>query len=113
VYDIDLEIITDHPVERVTIADALPAGLEAVDTTFATTSTALGTPSTSWGIGDRQIHTDRIEAYADALPAGIYHLHYLARGVTSGTYAWPGADVHLIDTPDEFGRSAAAVVDVK
>ncbi len=113
VYDIDLEIITDHPVERVAIADALPAGLEAVDATFATTSTALGTPSASWAIGDRQIHTDRIEAYADALPAGIYHLHYLARGVTPGTYAWPGADIHVIDSPEEFGRSAAAIVDVK
>jgi uncharacterized protein YfaS (alpha-2-macroglobulin family) len=113
VYDIDLEIIADHPVERVAIADALPAGLEAVDTTFATTSAALGTPAASWAIGDRQIRADRIEAYADALPAGIYHLHYLARGVTPGSYAWPGADVHLVDRREEFGRSAAAVVDVK
>jgi hypothetical protein len=79
VYDVDLEIITDHPVERVAIGDALPAGLEAVDATFATTSAALGTPSASWAIGDRQIYTDRIEAYADTLAAGIYDLHYLAR----------------------------------
>jgi hypothetical protein len=54
------EIIADHPVERVAIADALPAGLEAVDTTFATTSPAPGTLSASWPVGDRQIHTDRI-----------------------------------------------------
>ena len=113
VYDIDLEIVTDHPVERVAIADALPAGLEAVDTTFATASAALGTPSAAWEIGDRQIRADRIEAYADALAAGIYHLHYLARGVTAGTYAWPGANVHLVDSPEEFGRSAAAIVTVK
>jgi hypothetical protein len=113
VYDIDLEIITDHPVERVSISDALPAGLEAVDTTFVTTSPALGTPDVSWAIGDRQIHSDRIEAYADELGAGVYHLHYLARGVTPGVYAWPGAGVHLIDTPEEFGRSASSFVEIK
>ncbi|MGK7917749.1 MAG: Ig-like domain-containing protein, partial [Prochloraceae cyanobacterium] len=32
VFDIGLEIITDHPVDNVVIRDPLPAGLEAVDT---------------------------------------------------------------------------------
>ena len=70
-------------------------------------------PAASWEIGDQQIRTDRIEAYADRLDAGIYRLHYLVRTVTPGTFAWPGADVHLADRPDEFGRSAAGVVIVK
>jgi len=113
VYDVELQIVSDHPVERVVIADPLPAGLEAVDTSFATTSAALHLPSASWEIGDQQIRTDRVEAYADRLDAGIYRLHYLARTVTPGTFGWPGADVHLADRPDEFGRSAAGVVIVK
>jgi uncharacterized protein YfaS (alpha-2-macroglobulin family) len=113
VYDIELQIVSDHPVERVLISDALPAGFEAVDTSFATTSKALKSPATDWKIGDQQIRVDRIEAYADHLDAGVYRLHYLARTVTPGTFAWPGADAHLVDRPDEFGRSATSVVVVR
>ncbi len=113
VFDIELQIVSDHPVERVLITDALPAGFEAVDTTFATTSKALKLPEASWAIGDQRIHSDRIEAYADRLDAGIYRLHYLARTVTPGTFAWPGANAHLVDRPDEFGRSASSVVVIK
>ncbi|MDB5029040.1 MAG: large extracellular alpha-helical protein, partial [Candidatus Eremiobacteraeota bacterium] len=113
VYDVELQIVSDHPVERVVITDPLPAGFEAVDTSFATTSRAIKTPSTDWKIGDQQIRFDRIVAYADHLDAGIYRLHYLARTVTPGTFAWPGADAHLITRPDEFGRSAASIVVVR
>jgi uncharacterized protein YfaS (alpha-2-macroglobulin family) len=112
VYDVELQIVSDHPVERVLITDPLPAGFEAVDTSFATTSKALNTPATDWKIGDQQIRVDRIEAYADHLDAGIYRLHYLARTVTPGTFAWPGADAHLVDRPDEFGRSATSTVTI-
>ena len=113
VFDIELQIISDHPVERVLITDPLPAGFEAVDTTFATTSKALKLPETSWSIGDQRIRSDRIEAYADRLDAGIYRLHYLARTVTPGTFSWPGATAKLVDRPDEFGRSASSVVVIK
>ncbi|MDP9111744.1 MAG: alpha-2-macroglobulin family protein, partial [Candidatus Eremiobacteraeota bacterium] len=113
VFDIELQIVTDHPVERVLITDPLPAGFEAVDTSFATTSKALHMPEASWSIGDQRIRSDRVEAYADHLDAGIYRLHYLARSVTPGTFAWPGADAHVVDRPDEFGRSASSVVEIK
>jgi uncharacterized protein YfaS (alpha-2-macroglobulin family) len=110
VYDVELQIITDHPVERVVITDPLPAGLEAVDTQFATTSAALHVPAAAWQIGDQQIRSDRVEAYADHLEPGIYRLHYLARSVTPGTFLWPGAEAHLADRPEEFGRTAASAV---
>jgi hypothetical protein len=113
VFDVELQIVSDHPVERVLITDPLPAGFEAVDTTFATTSKALKLPEASWAIGDQRIRSDRIEAYADRLDAGIYRLHYLARSVTPGTFAWPGAEAHLVDRPDEFGRSASSVIVIK
>jgi len=113
VFDVELQIVSDHPVERVLITDPLPAGLEAVDTSFATSSKALKLPESSWSIGDQRIRADRIEAYADHLDAGIYRLHYLARTVTPGTFTWPGADAHLVDRPDEFGRSASSVVEIK
>ena len=58
-------------------------------------------------------HHDRIEAYADHLGPGIYVLHYIARTVTPGTFAWPGAEARLIDRPEEFGRTASATLTVQ
>jgi len=110
VYDIGLQIITDHPVDRVMIEDPLPAGMEAVDTSFATTSPTAAARGDSWTIGYQQIHHDRIEAFADRLGPGIYELHYLVRTVTPGTFAWPGARARLADRPEEFGRSAATTL---
>jgi uncharacterized protein YfaS (alpha-2-macroglobulin family) len=49
---------------------------------------------------------DRIIAYADHLDPGVYSLHYLVRGVTPGTFIYPGAKVYLQYAPEEFGRSA-------
>jgi len=111
VFDVELQVITDHPVDRVQITDPLPAGFEAVDTSFKTSNAAQ--PAQSWQIDDQQIYHDRIEAYADHLGPGVYTLHYLARSVTPGTYAWPGAQARLIDRPEEFGRTATATLTVK
>ena len=111
VFDIELQVITDHPIDRVQITDPLPAGLEAVDTSFKTSNAAA--PAQSWQIDDQQIYHDRIEAYADHLGPGVYVLHYIARTVTPGTFAWPGAEARLIDRPEEFGRTASATLKVQ
>ncbi|KOP27168.1 hypothetical protein AMR41_07440 [Hapalosiphon sp. MRB220] len=106
VFDIDLELIADHPVEHVVITDPLPAGFEAVDESFQTANSALQTPTDSWQVGYKTIYRDRIVAYADHLEPGIYNLHYLVRSVTPGTFTYPGAEAHLQYAPEEFGRVA-------
>ncbi|MFN6570198.1 Ig-like domain-containing protein [Dendronalium sp. ChiSLP03b] len=106
VFDIGLEIIADRPVEHLVIKDPLPAGLEAVDASFQTTTAALQAKADSWQLGFKTIYRDRIIAYADHLEPGVYSLHYLVRSVTPGTFLWPGAEVHLQYAPEEFGRSA-------
>jgi uncharacterized protein YfaS (alpha-2-macroglobulin family) len=111
VFDIELQVITDHPIDRVQISDPLPAGMEAVDTSFKTSNAE--TPAASWQIDDQQIYHDRIEAYADHLGPGIYTLHYIVRTVTPGTFSWPGAEARLIGQPEEFGRTATATLTVK
>jgi len=102
----------DHPVDRVVIDDALPAGFEAVDTTFRTALKAVVPQSDSWQIDTQQVYRDRVVAYAQHLDAGVYELHYLARSVTSGHFAWPGARAYLTDAPEQFGRSAATTLTV-
>lgn len=111
VFDIGLQIITDHYVDHVVIDDPLPAGFEAVDTSFAT-STPYFQSTSAWEIDYQTIARDRVMAFASGMPAGVYALHYLVRTVTPGTYVWPGAEVHLQYAPEQFGRTASSTVTV-
>lgn len=113
VFDIGLEIITDHPVDHVLITDSLPAGLEAIDASFQTSTPYFQAQQDSWEIGYQTIHRDRIVTYGDRLDAGVYSLHYLVRSVTPGTFLWPGAEARLQYAPEEFGRCAASTLEVE
>ncbi|MFY9718280.1 MAG: alpha-2-macroglobulin family protein [Candidatus Cybelea sp.] len=113
VFDIGIRTIVDHPVDRLVIEDPLPAGFEAVDTTFRTTLKAVVPQSDSWQIDTTQIYRDRIVAYAQHLDPGVYDVHYLVRSVTPGTFTWPGARAYLQDAPEEFGRSASSTLEVR
>jgi uncharacterized protein YfaS (alpha-2-macroglobulin family) len=112
VFDIGLQIITDHAVDHVLIDDPLPAGFEAVDTSFAT-STPYFQSTSAWEIDYQTIARDQVTAFASELPPGVYALHYLVRTVTPGIYIWPGAEAHLQYAPEEFGRTASSIVSVK
>jgi len=112
VYDVGLEIISDHPVDHVMITDPLPAGLETVDTAFQTSTPYFQARSDSWAIDYQTIYKDRIFAYADHLGPGVYSLHYLVRSITPGTFSWPGAEAHLEFAPEEFGRSASTTLTI-
>jgi len=112
VYDIGVEVTVDHPADRVVITDPLPAGFEALDTTFQTTAAYYQPLTQAWQIDYQQIYRDRVTAFAEHLDPGVYMLHYLVRSVTPGTYLWPGADAYLLDAPEQFGRSAFRSVKV-
>ncbi|NJK47161.1 alpha-2-macroglobulin family protein [Candidatus Gracilibacteria bacterium] len=112
VFDIGLEIITDHPIDHLIVNDPLPAGLEAVDTSFQTSTSYFQAQQDSWNINYQKIHKDKVVAYGDRLDAGVYSMHYLVRSVTPGTFDWPGAEVHLQYAPEEFGRTASTTVEV-
>jgi alpha-2-macroglobulin len=112
VFDVGIRAIVDHPVDRLVIEDPLPAGFEAVDTSFRTALQAIVPQSNSWQIDTSRIYRDRVVAYASHLDPGVYDLHYLVRSVTPGTFAWPGAHVYLEDAPEQFGRSAATTLTV-
>ena len=112
VFDVGIRAIVDHPVDRLVIDDPLPAGFEAVDTSFRTSLQAIVPQSNSWQIDTSQIYRDRVVAYASHLEPGVYELHYLVRSVTPGTFAWPGAHAYLQDAPEEFGRSAGTTLSV-
>jgi uncharacterized protein YfaS (alpha-2-macroglobulin family) len=112
VYDVGLEVITDHPVDHVIVTDPLPAGFEAVDNSFQTSTPYFQAQGDSWQLAYQAIYKDRVVAYSDRLDPGVYTLHYLVRSVTPGTFVYPGAEAHLQYAPEEFGRSAAATLEV-
>jgi len=113
VFDVGLEIITDHPVNHMIITDPLPAGLEAVDTSFQTSTPYFQPQQDSWEIDYQTLGRDRVLAYGDRLEAGVYTLHYLVRSVTPGTFLWPGSEVRLEYAPEEFGRATAVTLVTK
>ena len=109
-FDIDIHIIVDHPVDHLIVTDPLPAGLEAVDQSFRTATAYYQAASSSWGFCYQTIYRDRVVLYADQLGPGTYDVHYLARSVTPGYYQWPGASASLLYAPEEFGRTASATL---
>jgi uncharacterized protein YfaS (alpha-2-macroglobulin family) len=113
VFDLGLELITDHPIDHLVITDPLPAGFEAVDSDFQTNVATYQAARDSWQLSYEQIYADRVVAYGDHLEAGVYELHYLVRSVTPGTFRWPGAEAHLQYAPEEFGRTVSTVLKVE
>jgi uncharacterized protein YfaS (alpha-2-macroglobulin family) len=112
-YDIGIRIAIDHPVDHLVIEDPLPAGFEAVDQAFATSPSAIVPESENWDLSFRTIYRDRVMAFADSLGPGVYEMHYLVRSVTPGEYRWPGAKAYLQSAPEQFGRSAASVLNLQ
>jgi uncharacterized protein YfaS (alpha-2-macroglobulin family) len=112
VYDIGLEVITDHAVNHVVITDPLPAGFEAVDNSLQTSTPYFQAQGDSWKLGFKTLYRDRVVAYGDRLEPGVYTMHYLVRSVTPGTFLYPGAEAHLQYEPEEFGRSASSTLEI-
>ena len=113
---VDVIVVTPSPRDYVAIDDPLPAGLEAVDTSLATTARDLADLS-----GDdadhpppdpfaREIRDDRVVLFADHLPAGLYRYRYLARATTLGKFVLPPTRAEEMYSPEVFGRTAADVI---
>jgi uncharacterized protein YfaS (alpha-2-macroglobulin family) len=110
----------------VALTDPLPAGLEAVEAWFATTGRNLARTQTQLGTGGDWLsfwkrggfdhverHDDRVQVFATRLAAGKHEYSYLARATTQGTYGVAPARAEEMYTPEIFGRTASAAIEVK
>lgn len=61
----------------------------------------------------RDLRDDRVILYADRVPAGVYHIYYPVAATTPGVYTVPGARAELMYSPEIFGSSGAARVEVR
>jgi uncharacterized protein YfaS (alpha-2-macroglobulin family) len=119
----------DVPKERryVAVTDPLPAGLEPVESWFATTASDLAAgpeaPSeeprdwTDWwergGFDRVERHDDRVLLFATRLSEGRHVFSYLARATTAGRFVVAPARAEEMYEPEVFGRTASAVIEVQ
>jgi hypothetical protein len=110
----------------VAVTDPLPAGLEAVESWFATTAADLsrdqagaesGGGWTDWwergGFDRVERHDDRVLLFATRLAEGEHVFSYVARATTAGTFRTAPAHAEEMYEPEVFGRTSTDVVLVR
>ncbi len=115
----------------------LPSGLEAVDTSLASTARAGGNNDDTAGDEDEgddgdgddgegdgeaygfwspfthsEKRDERVSYYADDLPPGVHMLSFVARATTMGSFVLPPAEASEMYAPEVFGRSDAGTFQV-
>lgn len=113
---------------HVALVDPLPAGLEALNPTLATTGTLPAGPSEDvtlfgapglgargiWGHGSwwhrpwyehQNLRDERVEAFTSLLFEGVYHYSYVARATTPGVFVAGPTKAEEMYAPETFGRS--------
>lgn len=113
-----LTILAPTMVNHVIVEDKLPAGVEAVNESLATTSLLnVERLQTSKGkellyFTHNEVRDDRVVLFANYLPQGIYEYTYRVRPTTPGKYHHPPAQVYNMYIPDIFGRSEGGWLEV-
>ena len=114
---VTLRLTTPADRNYVVVDDALPAGLEALNTAFETTNRAATRDTGSdrwWGsFNHTEIHDDRVLLFADYLRRGEHTYTYVARATTPGTYVHPPVHGEMMYRPSVFGRTATGTLVVE
>ncbi len=72
----------------------------------------------AWAYGDytpfarRELRDDRVLAFADRLPPGVWEVRFVLRATTPGTFLFPPAQAAEMYRPETFGRDGAVEVTV-
>jgi uncharacterized protein YfaS (alpha-2-macroglobulin family) len=116
---ITLTVVTPVVRHDVAVVDRLPAGLEPLDGSLATTSRApreapepgQGTDELpeyggSWVFDHSEIDDAEVRLYADYMPPGVHRFRYVARATTPGTFDHPPTTAEEMYEPENFGRTS-------
>jgi alpha-2-macroglobulin len=108
-----LTMVAESDRRHVALVDPLPAGLEIVNPTLATSQEASApsadASSTRWRgpwFDHQNVRDDRAEAFAGYLGAGVYDYSYVAQATTPGEFVVPPTRAEEIYAPETFGRTA-------
>jgi uncharacterized protein YfaS (alpha-2-macroglobulin family) len=111
----------------VAVEDPLPAGLEPVESWFATTASDLArevregeSGGKDWmelwqrgGFEHVERRDDRVRLFATRLAEGEHVFTYVARATTAGVFRAAPARVEEMYSPEIFGRTASVVLEVR
>ncbi len=121
VVQVRLTLTVPEDVRYLAVEDMLPAGLEALDTSLKTTSSAVRAAQLQsaddpqpywWYFSQTSVHDNRVALFATYLPKGTYHYTYLARATTAGEFKALPTTAYQMYAPEVFGRSAGAAFTV-
>ncbi len=120
------KLIVMVPADRhyVMVEDFLPAGLEGIDFSLATTQQSLKDLAESeddscmswrcwynnWYFNHSEVKDDRMMFFADYLPQGVYELEYFVRATSSGNFIDKPVLAQETYFPEVFGRSEARIL---
>ena len=119
---VKLAMVNDNRRYHVALVDPLPAGLEPLNPSLATTAPIPASTSTGDDVGSarrgygwwygpwyqhQNMRDERVEAFAAELYEGVHHYEYAARATTPGTYVIPPAKAEEMYMPETFGRSGS------
>lgn len=121
-----LQVIVQDRRFYVAVDDALPAGLELVNTAYKTAAMRpqanrhhdegdgdwLGAYP-SWRFNHRELRDDRSVHFADELTPGTYQLDVLARATVRGEFLVPPTRAEEMYHPEMFGRTSTDRVSIR
>lgn len=114
---VTLSVRFDQHTNYVIVEDPLPAGLEAIDTSLATTAQNLGPKSNDgrdWVWSHVELRDDRVALFATWMYYdNVLTYTYQARATTAGTFNVLPMKAYAMYSPEMIGRTAGMVVTVK
>lgn len=120
---VKLTLIAPTDLNYVLVEDYLPAGVEAVDSSLATTSVVGQPPEISqagsdepwgwWYFTHTDLRDEKAVLFATYLPQGVYEYTYTVRAAIPGEYGVSPTHAEQMYFPEVFGRSDGGVFRVK
>jgi uncharacterized protein YfaS (alpha-2-macroglobulin family) len=106
---VQLTLDSNEQRNHIALSDYLPAGLEPINTRFVTAPSTLPKDDPDWSkrlwLVHRELHDERVDAFANWMEARPSSFEYLARATTVGRFVLPAATVEEMYDPDVNART--------
>lgn len=130
---VDLYVSVPAARNFVVVNDPVPGGLEPVNRDLATSSRIDADKGelpmaggaiywdfrdwitfgvSRWSFYHKELRHESVRFYAEYLPAGKYHLAYVAQVIAPGTFTARASEVEEMYDPDVFGKGVPEVISV-
>jgi alpha-2-macroglobulin len=115
---VNVQMVAPTRRYHVALVDNLPAGIEIINKTLATSGDNYVYQSDeikrrSYWFNHQNLRDNRAEAFTTLLSEGVWNYSYLARATTPGNFVVPPAKAEEMYAPETFGRSKTDFVKVE